>query len=133
MRAEAVPYEYMAMKNEKFTQDEYDAMAEVARGLKGDRVSACVGRNTKRLAGLKLFKIAGNGRITLTDAGHQTLFLRRCILSMRAIAADPMSPLDEAVILFLGKKAHIVPRAEGGFVLSDKGRESLDDITSQGL
>jgi hypothetical protein len=125
--------EKMAMKNEKLTQDEYNALDEVKRGIKGERVSACVGRNTKRLAGLKLFTIAKNGRISLTDKGEQTLFLRRCILGLRAIAADPASPLDADVALFLGKKSHIVARAEGGFDISDKGRESLDDIENQGI
>ena len=125
--------EKMAMKNEKLTQDEYNALDEVKRGIKGERVSACVGRNTKRLTGIKLFTIAKNGRISLTDKGEEVLFLRRCILGLRAIEADPASPLDADVALFLGKKSHIVPRAEGGFALSDKGRESLADIANQGL
>lgn len=121
------------MKNEKLTQDEYDALAEVARGPKGERVSACVGRNTKRLAGLKLFSIAKNGRISLTDNGQQALFLRRCILGLRAVAADPQAQLDADVAGFLGKKSHIVQRAaDGGFDITDKGRESLADIESQG-
>jgi hypothetical protein len=79
--------EKMAMKNEKLTQDEYNALDEVKRGIKGERVSACVGRNTKRLAGIKLFTIAKNGRISLTDKGEEVLFLRRCILGLRAIEA----------------------------------------------
>jgi hypothetical protein len=125
--------EKMAMKNEKLTQDEYDALAEVARGLKGERVSACVGRNTKRLAGLKLFSIAKNGRISLTDNGQQALFLRRCILGLRAVAADPQTQLDADVATFLGKKAHILPRAaQDGYDITDKGRESLADIERQG-
>ena len=98
-----------------------------------ERYSACVGRNTKRLAGLKLFSVARNGRISLTDKGEQTLFLRRCILALRAIADDGASPIGADVALFLGKKSHIVPRAEGGFEISDKGRESLADIEQQGL
>ncbi|MBA5635916.1 hypothetical protein H3H37_02485 [Duganella sp. LX20W] len=122
------------MKNEKLTQDEYDALAEVARGIKGERVSACVGRNTKRLAGLKLFSVAKNGRLSLTDKGQQALFLRRCIVSMRALSADPSVQLDADVAAFLGKKAHITASADGaGFTLTDKGRESLADIDSQGL
>ncbi len=123
----------IAMKNEKLTQDEYNALDEVKRGIKGERVSACVGRNTKRLAGLKLFTIAKNGRISLTDKGEQTLFLRRCIMGLRAIEADPASAIDADVALFLGKKSHIIPRAEGGFEISDKGRESLADIANQGI
>jgi hypothetical protein len=126
--------EKMAMKNEKLTQDEYDALDEVARGIKGDRVSARVGRNTKRLSGLKLFTIAKNGRISLSDKGQETLFLRRCVLAMRALSADALAPLEPEVALFLGKKAHITPLADGGgFVLTDKGRDSLADIASQGL
>jgi hypothetical protein len=125
--------EKMVMKNEKLTQDEYDALAEVARGLKGERVSACVGRNTKRLAGLKLFSVAKNGRLSLTDKGEQALFLRRCVLGLRALATDPQSTLDADVANFLGKKAHIVVRAgDAGYELTDKGRESLADIDSQG-
>ncbi len=122
------------MKNEKLTQDEYDALNEVARGIKGDRVSACVGRNTKRLSGIKLLSIAKNGRLSLTDKGVQTLFLRRCIIGLRAVAADPLSTLDADVATFLGKKSHILARADdAGFDITDKGRESLADIASQGL
>ncbi|TFW15516.1 hypothetical protein [Duganella callida] len=121
------------MKNEKFTQDEYDALNEIKRGIKGDRVSACVGRNSKRLSGLKLISIARNGRISLTDKGEETLFLRRCVLGLRAIEADPASHIDQDVALFLGKKSHIIPRPDGGYDISDKGRESLADIISQGL
>ncbi|SHN31969.1 hypothetical protein SAMN05192549_107230 [Duganella sacchari] len=121
------------MKNEKFTQDEYDALNEVKRGIKGDRVSACVGRNSKRLSGLKLISIARNGHISLTDKGAQTLFLRRCVLALQALAAQPGSAIDADVALFLGKKSHISERAEGGFDISDKGRESLADIISQGF
>ena len=123
----------MAMKNEKLTQDEYNALDEVKRGIKGERVSACVGRNTKRLTGIKLFTIAKNGRISLTDKGEEILFLRRCVLGFRAVEADPASVLDADVAQFLGKKSHIVPRAEGGYDISDKGRESLADIAKQGL
>lgn len=120
------------MKNEKLTADEYDALEEVARGLKGERVSACIGRNTKRLSGLKLFTIAKNGRISLSDKGQQALFLRRCILGLRAVATDPSAQLDAEVATFLGKKAHIVAR-EGGYDITDKGRDSLADIESQGF
>jgi hypothetical protein len=125
--------EKMAMKNEKFTQDEYNALYEVQRGIKGDRVSACVGRNSKRLSGLKLISIAHNGRISLTDKGEQTIFLHRCVLGLRTVAGQPGSTLDADVALFLGKKSHVLQRADGGFELSDKGRESLQDITNQGF
>jgi len=117
------------MKNEKFSTDEYNALAEVARGITG-RPSACVGRNTKRLSGLKLLSIARNGHMSLTDKGKELLFLRRCILSMRALAADPATKLDGDVAAFLGKKSHIAP-VEGGFVVTEKGLETLADIEAQ--
>lgn len=121
------------MKNEKLTQDEYDALAEVARGIKG-KPSACVGRNTKRLAGLKLFSVAKTGHVSLTPEGQQTLLLRRCILGMRALAADPATVLDADVALFLGKKSHIQPRADGaGHEFTEKGRASLADIDLLGF
>lgn len=122
------------MKNEKLTQDEYDALNEVARGIKTERVSACIGRNTKRLSGLKLFSIAHNGRISITEKGQQMLFVRRCILGLRAVAADTHTTLDADVANFLGKKAHIVAREAGdGYDITDKGRESLADIAAQGI
>lgn len=117
------------MKNEKLTTDEYDALEQVARGIRGERVSACVARNTKRLAGLKLLSFSKDGRLSLTDKAQQELFLRRCIRSLRAVAADPLCALDADVVFFLGKKAHIVARPDGaGYDISDKGRASLADI-----
>ena len=45
-----------------------------------------------------------------------------------------LAKLDTEVAYFLGKKAHIVARAEGeGHDISDKGRESLADIDTLGL
>jgi hypothetical protein len=120
------------MKNQKLTVDEYDALEEVRRGSKGGRVSACVGRNTKKLAGIKLISVARDGRITLTEAGQQALFLRRCILGLRAVAAGGDVALDADVAAFLGKKSHIVQR-DGGYDITDKGRESLADIEAQGF
>lgn len=121
------------MKNEKLTTDEYDALEQVARGIKGDRVSACVARNTKRLSGLKLLSFAKDGRLSLTEKAQQELFLRRCIRGLRAVAADPLSVLETDVVYFLGKKAHIIARPDGaGYDISDKGRASLADIDSLG-
>jgi hypothetical protein len=51
--------------------------------------------------------------------------------TLRALAADPAAEVAADVQLFLGKKSHITPLAEGGFALTDKGRESLADIESQ--
>jgi hypothetical protein len=121
------------MKNEKLTTDEYDALGHIERGAAHDKVNACVGRNAKRLSGLKMVQYGRDGRVTLTEKGQEVLFLRRCINGLRTVAADPAASLDADVALFLGKKSHIAPRAEGGFVVTDKGRESLADIEAQGL
>ena len=116
------------MKNEKLTTDEYDALGHIARGATHDRVNACVGRNAKRLSGLKMIQYAKDGRVALTDKGQQVLFLRRCISALRALAADPAAAVDADVSTFLGKKSHIAAREEGGFEVTGKGRESLADI-----
>ncbi|MDB5950212.1 MAG: hypothetical protein JWR65_2067 [Massilia sp.] len=120
-----------AMKNEKLTTDEYDALGHIERGATHDRVNACVGRNAKRLSGLKMIQYAKDGRVALTDKGHQVLFLRRCINGLRALASDPQAAIDADVSNFLGKKSHIAPREVGGFEVTDKGRESLADIDAQ--
>lgn len=120
-----------AMKNEKLTTDEYDALELVRRGGKQDLATACVGRNTKRLSGIKLMSRGRDGRLALTEKGQEVLFLRRCVIGLRALAADPMTPLDDDVLRFLGRKSHIVPLEAGGHALSEKGRESLADIERQ--
>jgi hypothetical protein len=119
------------MKNEKLTTDEYDALGHIERGAAHDKVNACVGRNAKRLSGLKMIQYGKDGRLALTDKGQQTLFLRRCIGGLRAVTADPAAKLDADVAAFLGKKSHIVAREEGGYDVTDKGRESLADIEAQ--
>ena len=119
------------MKNEKLTTDEYDALEHIRRGAGHDRVNACVGRNAKRLSGIKLIQYEKSGKVALTPKGQEVLFLRRCVETLRALAADPAAPVDGDVQLFLGKKSHIAPREEGGFTLTDKGRESLADIDAQ--
>jgi hypothetical protein len=119
------------MKNEKLTTDEYDALGHIERGVAHDKVNACVGRNAKRLSGLKMLQYGRDGRVSLTEKGQQVLFLRRCINGLRAVAADPAAKLDADVALFLGKKSHIAARDEGGFEVTDKGRESLADIEAQ--
>ncbi|CDG83847.1 hypothetical protein [Janthinobacterium agaricidamnosum] len=122
------------MKNEKLTTDEYDALEQVARGIRGDRVTACVARNTKRLSGLKLFSFSKDGRLSITDKAKQLLFVRRCINGLRAIADNPAARLDDDVAYFLGKKAHIIARDAGdGYDISEKGSASLADIDTLGL
>lgn len=117
------------MKETKLTTDEYDALEFIRRGARHDRFNACVGRNAKKLAGLKLISWnRRDGSLALTDDGQQLLFLRRSIATLRALEADPLAPVEPDVAQFLGRKSHIAQRPEGGFVLTDKGRESLADI-----
>lgn len=116
------------MKNEKLTTDEYDALELVRSGTKRDLATACVGRNAKRLSGLKMIEYGRDGRVSLTEKGEQVLFLRRCVQAMRALAEDPQAEVGSDVLRFLSIKSHVAARDEGGYVLTDKGRESLDDI-----
>jgi hypothetical protein len=119
------------MKNEKLTTDEYDALELVRRGGKQDMASACVGRNTKRLCGIKLMSLGRDKRLTLTDKGEEVLFLRRCVIGLRALADNPMVALEDDVLRFLSRKSHIAPLEAGGHALTEKGRESLADIAQQ--
>jgi hypothetical protein len=119
------------MKNEKLTTDEYDALEHIQRGARHDRFNACVGRNVKRLSGLKLVQYSKDGKIAMTDKGQQLLFVRRCILGLRAVAQDPQTKLDADVAQFLGKKSHVMQDADGAYQITDKGRESLADIDAQ--
>lgn len=119
------------MKNEKLTGDEYDALEFIRRGARTDRVNACVGRNAKRLNGLKLVQYAKNGSLSLTDKGQEVLFLKRCIEALRVLGQDPASALDDDVVQFLSRKSHIAAREGGGYELTDRGRESLADISAQ--
>ncbi|MGZ5203261.1 MAG: hypothetical protein ACXWC4_26140 [Telluria sp.] len=120
------------MKDEKLTIDEYDALEFIRRGASTDRYNACVGRNAKKLSGLKLISYARNGSVALTDKGQEKLFLRRCIQTLQALSADPLAPVAGDVGNFLSRKSHIEPRPEGGFVLTEKGRDSLADIGAGG-
>lgn len=119
------------MKNEKLTTDEYDALGHIERGARHDRVNACVGRNAKRLSGLKMIEYGRDGSVALTEKGRQVLFLRRCINALRALVADPAAVIDADVAQFLSKKSHIAALDGGGHGITDKGRESLADIEAQ--
>jgi Mn-dependent DtxR family transcriptional regulator len=119
------------MKNEKLTGDEYDALEFIQRGARTDKVNACVGRNAKRLSGLKLVQYAKNGALSLTEKGQEVLFLRRCIVALRALERDPASALDADVAQFLSRKSHIAASVSGGYELTERGRESLADISLQ--
>lgn len=119
------------MKNETLTTDEYDALEHIERGASHDRVNACVGRNAKRLSGLKMIQYSRDGKVALTDKGQQVLFLRRCINGLRALVADPAASVAADVTGFLGKKSHIAPLPEGGFSVTERGLTSLADIDAQ--
>lgn len=119
------------MKNEKLSTDEFNALLEIARGIQG-KPSACVGRNSKRLSGIKLIKFERTGRIFLTDAGKERLFLRRCVLALKSLVELTGEPIEADVALFLGKKSHIA-EVDGVVVITDKGRESLADIEEHGI
>jgi hypothetical protein len=119
------------MKNEKLTTDEYNALEFIQRGARNDRVNACVGRNAKRLAGLKMIAYARDGRIEMTEKGQQVLFLRACVEALTSLAQDPSAPVAGDVAQFLVRKSHIAPRAEGGFEVTARGLESLADIQAQ--
>jgi hypothetical protein len=119
------------MKNEKLTGDEYDALEFIRRGARNDRVNACVGRNAKRLSGLKLVQYGKNGSLSLSPKGQEVLFLKRCIEALRALQQNPASALDEDVVQFLSRKSHIAALEGGGYELTERGRESLADISAQ--
>ncbi|MEN3276168.1 MAG: hypothetical protein V7631_1958 [Massilia sp.] len=119
------------MKNEKLTTDEYNALEFIRRGARNDRVNACVGRNAKRLSGLKMISYGRDGRIDLTEKGQQVLFLRACVEALTALEADPAASVPGDVAQFLLRKSHIAQREEGGFVVTAKGLESLADIRAQ--
>ena len=131
MGAENLALMKAAMKNEKLTTDEYDALGHIERGAAHDRVNACVGRNAKRLSGLKMIEYAKDGRVALTEKGRQVLFLRRCIGAMRALLGDPAAKVDADVAQFLQKKSHIAAQEDGSFAITERGRESLADIEAQ--
>lgn len=123
--------------NDNLTKDEYEALVQIKKARKGERPSACVARNAKALIGLKYITHGKDGAFMLTEKGQQTLFVKRCIDGMRAVAtaavtATAPAKLDADVTAFLSKKGLIAPHAEGeGFSLTERGRETLADIESR--
>jgi hypothetical protein len=113
--------------DDRLSTDEYDALEQISRVSRRERPSACVARNSKRLAGLKYATYGKDGHLSVTEKGKQALFLKSCIDGLRAVANDPLTSLTTEVAIFLGKKGHIMPSA-GGFDITQKGRESLADI-----
>ncbi|WP_420473972.1 hypothetical protein [Noviherbaspirillum sp. ST9] len=117
--------------DDKLTKDEYEALAQIRRLRKGERESACVARNAKRLVGLKYVTSKG-GVYVLTEKGQQTLFLQRCIDGLRAVAYAAPGAIEADVATFLSRKGLIAPRTVGeGFDVTERGRESLADIDAR--
>jgi hypothetical protein len=117
----------------RLTTDEYDALRQVAEGIRQERVSACVARNTKRLTGLKYMAYGKDNRLKLTEKGEQTLFLKRCIDALRAVSTGSAAAVDADVAVFLQKKGHIEAIATPGqYAITSRGQESLADIDAAG-
>ena len=123
--------------DDSLTRDEFDALAQIRQARKGVRPSACASRNAKRLIGLKYVASSRDGSLSLTEKGQQTLFVKRCIDGLRAVAnaevvATAPATIDADVATFLSRKGLIVPKAgAGGFELTVRGRESLADMNSR--
>lgn len=116
--------------DDKLTKDEFEALAQIRRLKKGERESACVSRNAKRLTGLKYITSKG-GVFALTEKGQQTLFVKRCIDGLRAVAYSAPG-IEADVATFLSRKGLIAPRTVGeGFDITERGRESLADIDAR--
>lgn len=123
--------------DDSLTRDEFDALAQIRQAKKGARPSACVSRNAKRLIGLKYVASSRDGTLSLTEKGQQTLFVKRCIDGLRAVAnaavvATAPAAIDADVATFLNRKGLIAPKpATDGFELTERGQESLADIDSR--
>ena len=117
------------MKDESLSKDEYEALEQIIKLKRGERPSACIARNTKRLSGIKFISFAKDGHVSLTEKGEQNLFLKHCIEGLRAVSTQSVVALSNDVVTFLGKKGHITVRENGeGFDITQRGRESLADI-----
>jgi Mn-dependent DtxR family transcriptional regulator len=114
--------------NDNLSIDEFDALTQISKAPKNQRPSACVARNVKRLSGLKYVTYGKDGSLALSDKGKQILFIKNCIDGLRAVSNDPFAKLDAGVVTFLSKKGHITARDAGGFDITQKGRETLEDI-----
>lgn len=112
--------------DDALTRDELLALEEIKRGLAAGRPSACVARNSKRLAGLKYIARNKKGGLELTAKAQQLLFIRACIAGLHALQADPAAKLPADVLAFLERKGHIQREADSAtYVLTSKGHESL--------
>lgn len=115
--------------NDALSADEYAALSEILKLQKGSRPSACVARNTKRLAGMKYIRLGKSGHPELTDLGRQTLFIKQCVDGLRELASDPLAVLEPPVARFLEQKGHARRDADTGqLLLTERGRDTLADI-----
>jgi len=115
--------------NHKLSIDEYDALEQISKLPKNVKPNACIGRNTKRLTGIKLVAYRKDGSLELTENGRQVLFIKQCIDGLRAIANDAETKLSGPVAIFLEKKGHIQINPESGLhEISQRGKECLADI-----
>lgn len=123
--------------DDSLTKDEFEALAQIRKLKKGERPSACVARNAKRLIALKYATGGRDGSLSLTEKGQQTLFVKRSIDGLRSVAngavvAAAPAALDADVATFLIRKGLVAQKAEGnGFELTERGRESLADIEAR--
>ncbi len=118
--------------DDKLTKDEFEALAQIRRLKKGERESACVSRNAKRLAGLKYITGKG-GVLALTEKGQQALFVKRCIDGLRAVAYAAPGGVETDVATFLSRKGLIAPKIVGsGFDVTERGRDLLADMETRG-
>jgi len=118
--------------SDDLTKDEFDALGQVLRKEHRPRPSACVSRNAKRLTGLKFLEYSRDGQLGLTDKGKQTLFIYRCIDTLRVLSVDPQASVEADVAIFLSRKGHIVEKADvKQYEITQRGRESLADIDAQ--
>jgi len=111
------------------SKDEFDALEEIGKAAKEAKYSACVGRNSKRLVGIKFLSHRKDGTFQLTEKGLEAMFVKQCIAALRALAADPTARIDPKVAVFLGRKGYAAPAAAPGlFDITPRGRECLVDI-----
>ncbi len=114
--------------NETLSADELEALVEIGPGPSSKKVTPKVAKHAKHLLALKLITFVRDGRVTITDAGRQTLFQKQCIDGLRKIAINPEALLHQEVLTFLARKGHITTREEGGYSITAKGQETLADI-----
>ncbi len=111
------------------SRDEFDALQQVQELKKTDKPSACIGRNSKRLVGIKFMSIRKDGSFALTEKGTEALFVNQCLAGLRALGETASGPLDQAVGNFLGRKGYVNALAVAGqFEITAKGRACLEDI-----